>query len=75
MLKSPQGKLSRTSGESLATPALPFEEVPLDLVEDCLEPTTKDINGMLEAVLSHTRPSTDKNDKEAEDMDEEKDTD
>ena len=33
--------------KSLAAPALPFEEVPLDLVEDCKVPTTEDIGGML----------------------------
>lgn len=44
--------------KSLPAPALPFEEVPLDVVEDCKEPTTEDIDGMLEAVFNHTRPST-----------------
>ena len=61
--------------KSLATPALPFEEVPLDVVEDCKEPTTADIDGMLEAVLNRTKPSTDEDDEEAEDTDEDKDAD
>lgn len=59
---------------SLAAPALPFEEVPLDVVEDCKEPTIKDFEGMLEIVLNRTRASTDDNE-EAEDMDEDKDSD
>lgn len=59
---------------SLAAPALPFEEVPLDVVEDCTEPTIEDFEGMLEIVLNCTRASTDDNE-EAEDMDEDKDSD
>ena len=60
--------------KSLATSVLPFE-VPLDLVEDCKVPTTEDIDGMLEVVLNRTIPSTDKDDEEAEDTDQDKDTD
>ena len=66
-------KALQNKRKSLAAPALPFEEVPLDVVEDCKEPTTKDINGMLEAVLSRTRPSTDEADEDAEDTDKDKD--
>ena len=68
-------KALQNKRKSLAAPALPFEEVALDLVEDCKEPTTEDIDGMLEAVVNRTRPSTDKNDEEAEDKDEDQDTD
>lgn len=71
-------KALQNKRKSLADPALPFEEVPLDLVEDCREPTTEDIDGMLEAVLNRTRPSADEDnedDGEAEDPDEVKDTD
>lgn len=60
---------------SLAAPALPFEEVSLDVVEDCKEPTIEDFEGMLEIVLNCTRPSTDDDNREAEDMDEDKDSD
>ena len=45
------------------------------MFKDCKEPTTADINGMLQAVLNRTRPSTDEDDEEAEDMDEDKDAD
>ena len=68
-------KALQNKHKSLTAPALPFEEVPLDVVEDCKEPTTEDIDGMLEAVLNRTRPTTDEDDEEAEDMDEDKDTD
>ena len=68
-------KVLQNKCKSLATPALAFEEVPLDVVEDCKEPTTEDIDGMVEAVLNRTRPSTEEDDEEAEDTDEDKDTD
>ena len=68
------GRALQNKRNSLAAPALPFK-VPLDVVEDCKEPTTADINGMLEAVLNRTRPSKDKDDEEAEDTDEDKDAD
>lgn len=68
-------KALQNKRKSLAAPALPFEEVPLDVVEDCKEPTIEDIEGMLEIVLNRTRLSTDDDDEEVEDMDEDKDTD
>jgi len=55
--------------KSLAAPTLPFEEVPLDVVEDCKEPTIEDIEGMLEIVLNRTRLSTDDDNEEVEDKD------
>ena len=45
------------------------------MVEDCKEQATADNDGMLEAVLNRTRPSTDKDDEEARDTDKDKDTD
>ena len=68
-------KALQNKRKSLAAPALPFEELPLDVFEDCKEPTTEDIDGMLEAVFNHTRPSTEADAKEAEDTDKDKDTD
>ena len=68
-------KALQNKRNGLAAPALPFEEVPLAVVKDCKEPTTADIDGMLQAVLNRTRPSTDKDDEEAEDTDEDKDAD
>ena len=68
-------KALQNKRKSLAAPALPFEEVPLDRIEDSTEPTTEEIRGMLEAVFNRTRPSTDKDNEEVEDTDEDKDTD
>lgn len=68
-------KALQNKRKSLAAPTLPFEEMPLDVVEDCKEPTAEDIDGMLEAVFNRTRPSTEEDDEEAEDTDEGKDTD
>ena len=42
------------------------------MVEDCKEPTTENIDGMMEAVLNHTRPSRgeqDEDKKNVEDAD------
>ena len=68
-------KALQNKRKSLTAPALPFEEVHLDVVEDCKEPTTEDIDGMLEAVLNRTRPTTDEDEEEVEDTDEDEDTD
>lgn len=62
-------KALQNKRKSLAAPALPFEEVPLDVVEDCKEPTIEDTEGMLEIVLNHTRLSTDDDNEEVEDKD------
>ena len=53
----------------------PFEEVPADVVENCKEPTTEDIDGMSETVLKRTRPSRDKDYNEAENEDEKEEKD
>lgn len=68
-------KALQNKRKTLATPALPFEELPLDVFEDCKEPTTEDIDGMLEAVFNRTRPSTEEDAEEAEDTGEDKDAD
>ena len=68
-------KALQNKRKSLAAPALPFEELPLDVFEDCKGPTTEDIDGMLEAVFNRTRPSTEEDAEEAEDTDKDKDTD
>ena len=60
-------KALQNKRKSLAAPAL---SVPLDVVEDCKEPTTEDIDKMLEAVFNNcTSPSTEEDNEEAEDKD------
>ena len=40
------GESSQNKRMCLAAPTIPFEEVPVDVVEDCKESTTEDIDGM-----------------------------
>ncbi|XP_068738096.1 uncharacterized protein [Montipora capricornis] len=63
-------KALQNKRKCLAAPT-PFQGVPSDVVEDCKEPTTEDIDGMLETVLKRTRPSRDEDEDEDEEEEEE----
>ncbi|XP_068743106.1 uncharacterized protein [Montipora capricornis] len=58
-------KALQNKRKCLAAPT-PFQGVPSDVVEDCKEPTTEDIDGMLETVLKRTRPSRDEDENKEE---------
>ena len=53
-----------------AQESLRKEEVRQDVVEDYKEPTTEDIDGMMEAVLNRTRPSRGEQDEDDKDVEE-----